>query len=79
MKILGISGRENIKYEEVRRHTGQERLEDIIRRRRLRWLGRLRRMEDKQIPKQAMGWKCRHVEREEAVQGNDGGTRLLKI
>jgi len=55
-KIMGISWKDKIRNEEVRRRTGQERLEDIIRQRRLRWLGHLHRMNEQHISRQAMYW-----------------------
>ena len=41
---------------EVRRRTGMDRLEDIIRKRRLQWLGHVQRMEQGRIPKQTLNW-----------------------
>ena len=43
--------------DEVRKRSGMGKLEDILRKKRLRWLGHLHRMLDDRIPKQAMEWK----------------------
>ena len=55
-KILGIVWRDKITNVEVRRRTGMDKLEDIIRRRRLQWLGHVYRMEQERIPKQTLNW-----------------------
>jgi len=44
--ILGISWKDKVTDEKVREATALPKLEDIIRRRRLRWLGHLSRMDD---------------------------------
>ena len=44
-KILGIIWKDKITNEEVRRRTGMDKLEDIIRRKRLQWLGHVHRMQ----------------------------------
>ena len=53
---MGITWKDKISNELVRRRSGQERLEDIIRQRRLRWLGHLHRMDEQHISRQAMHW-----------------------
>ena len=55
-KILGIIWKDKITNEEVRRRTGMDKLEDIIRRKRLHWLGHLHRMQQNRIPKQVLQW-----------------------
>ena len=55
-KILGIVWRDKITNLEVRRRTGMDKLEDIIRKRRLQWLGHVHRMEQGRIPKQTLNW-----------------------
>jgi hypothetical protein len=55
-KILGIVWRDKIRNEEVRRRTGMEKLEDIIKKRRLKWLGHVHRMGQNKIPRQALKW-----------------------
>jgi hypothetical protein len=55
-KILGIIWKDKITNEEVRRRTGMGKMEDILRKKRLRWLGHLHRMDNNRIPKQALHW-----------------------
>ena len=55
-KILGIIWKDKITNEEVRRRTGMDKLEDIIRRKRLQWLGHVHRMQQNRIPKQVLQW-----------------------
>src|ERR1700733_5286816 len=55
-RILGVTWRDMIRNEEIRRRTGMETIEDVIKKTRLRWLGHLHRMEEDRIPKQAMDW-----------------------
>jgi len=43
----------------MRRKTGLQNLELIIKERRLRWLGHVLRMEDYRIPRQAIQWELR--------------------
>jgi len=45
------------KNEEVRKRTGQIRLEEVIRERRMRWLGHVTRMDEVRIPKEALHWE----------------------
>ena len=54
-RILGITWRDLIKNEEIRR-TGMEKIEEVMRGTRLRSLGHLHRMEEERIPRQAMDW-----------------------
>ena len=56
-KILGITWKDKVTNEEVRRRTGMVKLEDILRKKRLRWLGHLHRMENGRIAKQALNWQ----------------------
>ena len=55
--ILGIAWRNTVTNEEVRKTTGQIRLEKVIRERRMRWLGHVTRMDEVRIPKQALHWE----------------------
>jgi len=55
--ILGITWRDKVTNEEVRKRTGQIRLEKVIRERRMRWLGDVARMDEVRIPKQALNWE----------------------
>jgi len=52
-KILGITWQDRVTNDEVRRRIGMPKLEYIIRKRRLRWLGHLHRMSNDRITKQA--------------------------
>jgi len=55
--ILGITWRDIVTNEEVRKRTGQILLEKVIRERRMRWLGHVARMDEVRIPKQALHWE----------------------
>ena len=55
-KILGITWKEMITNEdsqEVRKSTGMDKMENKLRKKRIRW-GHLHQMEDNMIPKQAL-------------------------
>jgi len=45
-----------VSNEKIRERTRMEKLEDILRQRRLRWLGNVYPMNDNIIPKQALKW-----------------------
>jgi len=54
-RLLGITWRDKIRNEEIRRQTRLKTyLELIIKQRRLRWFGHVLRMDDDRIPKQAI-------------------------
>jgi len=55
--ILGITWRDKATNKEVRKRTGQIRLEKVIRERRMRWLGQVTRVDEVRIPKQALYWE----------------------
>src|ERR1700733_4076131 len=55
-RILGVTWRDMIRNEEIRRRTGMETIVEVIKKTRLRWLGHLHHMEEDRIPKQAMDW-----------------------
>ena len=55
--ILGISWRDKVTNEKVRKAAALPKLEAILRCRRLRWLGHLVRMEHHRIPRQALRWE----------------------
>jgi len=55
--ILGMTWRDRVTNEEVRKRTGQILLEKVIRERRMRWLGHVARMDEVRIPKQALHWE----------------------
>jgi hypothetical protein len=56
-KLLGITWKDKVKNEEVRRRTGLRKIEIIITERRLRWLGHVMRMGSERIPRQGMNWQ----------------------
>ena len=55
--VLGISWKDRITNVEVRTRTGQQTMDNILRERRLRWLGHVFRMDHKRIPQQALYWQ----------------------
>ena len=55
--IFGITWRDKVTNEEVRKRTGQIHLEKVIRERRMRWLGHVARMDEVRIPKQTLHWE----------------------
>jgi len=55
--ILGIPWKDRITNVEVRTRTGQQTMDNILRERRLRWLGHVFRMDHKCIPQQALYWQ----------------------
>ena len=54
--ILGISWKDKVTNDEVRRRSALPKLENIIRARRLRWFGHVHRMNEERIPRQAYFW-----------------------
>jgi len=52
-----ISALKTKRNEEVRKRTGQIRLEEVIRERRMRWLGHVTRMDEVSFLKQALHWE----------------------
>jgi len=56
-RLLGITWRDKIRNEEIRRQTRLKSLDLIIKQRRLRWLGHVLRMDYDRIPKQAISWE----------------------
>jgi len=57
-----------VRNEEIRRKTGSQKLELIIKERRLRWLGHVLRMEDSRTPHQATQWELRGYKRKPGHQ-----------
>ena len=55
--ILGITRRDKVTNEEIRKRTRQILLVNVIRERRLRWLGHVARMDEARIQKQALQWE----------------------
>jgi hypothetical protein len=55
-RILGITWKQKVTNEEVRKRSGMGKLEDTLRRNRLRWLGHVHRMDRKRPAKQVLQW-----------------------
>jgi len=55
--ILGITWRDKVISEEIRKRTGQTLFEKVIRERRLRWLRHVTRMDEVRISKRALQWE----------------------
>jgi len=62
-RILGITWKQKVKNEEVRKRTGMGNLLNILKRNRLRWLGHVNRMSSNRLPKQALQWAPREGKR----------------
>jgi len=54
MKLLKLTYFSFITNVEVRTRTGQQTMDNILRERRLRWLGHVFRMDHQRIPQQAL-------------------------
>ena len=55
--ILGISRKNTVTNAEVRTRTRQQSMDNLLRERRLRWLGLVLRMDHRRIPQQALYWE----------------------
>jgi len=53
---MGISWKDKVSNEMVRAQTQLEKIDLIIKERRLRWLGHVMRMDDNRLPRQAVHW-----------------------
>jgi len=62
-RLLGITWKDNVRNEEIRKTTGRQKLELVIKERRLRWLGHVLRMEDSRVPRQAIQWELSRATR----------------
>jgi len=62
-RLLGITWKDKVRNEEIRKNTGLRKLEIIIKERRLRWLGHVLRMDDSRIPRKAIQWELRVYKR----------------
>jgi len=60
-----------VRNEEIRKKTGLWKLELIVKRRRLRWLGHVLRMDDSTIPPQAIQWELRRYKRKPGWPGKN--------
>ena len=55
-RILRISYKEHVTTEEVRCRTGQMKVSDVIKKRRMKWAGHMMRMDEARTARRA--WKC---------------------
>ena len=62
-RLLGITRKDKVRNEEIRRKTGLRKSELIIKERILRWLGHVLRMDDSRIPRQTTQWELRGYKR----------------
>ena len=62
-RILGITWRDMVTNEEVRKRTGMGKIEDTLRKSRLRWFGHMHRMDTNRLPKQVLHWTPREGKR----------------
>jgi len=60
---LGTTWRDKVRNEDIREKTGSRKLEDIIKDRRLRWLGHVLIMDNSRTARQAMQWEKRGYKR----------------
>ena len=56
-RLLGITWKDKVRNEDIGNQTKLQRMDLVIKKRRLRRLGHLLRMEDDRIPKQATRWQ----------------------
>jgi len=54
-RLLGITWKDKVRNEEIRKKTGLRKLELVIQERRLGWLGYVLRIEDSRIPRHTVG------------------------
>ena len=58
-RLLGITWRDKARNEDIRKKNGSRKLKDIIKERRLRWIGHVLRMENSRTVRQATQWALR--------------------
>ena len=56
-KVLGVTYLDRIKNSEFLERTKQQKLNEIIRKRRLRWFGHVARMNEERFPKRVLVWE----------------------
>ena len=61
-RLLGITWRDKVS-DDIRKKTGSRKLENIIKERRLRWLGHVLRMDNSRTARQATHWELRGYKR----------------
>jgi len=74
-----LLGCHKVRSEEIRRKTRLQKLELIIKGRRLSWLGYTLRMVDFRIPRQAIQWELRATRESRDSQGKIGRTSSDEI
>ena len=62
-RLLGITWRDKVENENIRKKTGSRKLEDIIKERRLSWLGHVLRMDNSRTAREATHWELRGYKR----------------
>jgi len=62
--MLGITWRVKVRNEDIRKKTGSQKLEDIIKERSLRWFGHVLRMDNTRTVRHATQWELRGYKRE---------------
>jgi len=62
-ETVGTTWRDKVRNEDIRKKTGSRKLEDIIKERRLRWLGHVLRMDNTRTARQATHWELRGYKR----------------
>jgi len=77
--ILGMSWKDKVTNEKIREATALPKLEDIIRCRRLRWLGHLSQMDHHRLPRQALIWEPEGFRRRQVDRDRTGKMSSRKI
>ena len=62
-KILRINWKDKVSNEKIRELTQMDKLENIIRERRLRWAGHVMRMDEDRLAREAVNWIPQHGKR----------------
>src|SRR5678816_4113320 len=81
-RILGVTWRDKVRNEDIRKRTSMEKLEDMLKTTRLRWLGHIYRSDNESFSKQALEWTVGHrQDGKENVEGRErpGETRSHRI
>jgi len=68
-ETVGITWRDKVKNEDIRKKTGSRKLEDIIKERKLRWLGHVLGIDNSRTARQAAHWELRGYKRNQDDQG----------
>ena len=68
-RLLGITWRVKARNEDIRKKSGSRKLEDIIKERRLRWLGHVLRMDNSRTARQATRWELEVTRESQDDQG----------